>query len=77
MDAPEARYLDRDGALLAYQVIGDHGPNTLWVGEIAQHFDLAWTDPYIHELYERSGAYAQTVYLQTFSRCWTRPACGT
>ena len=65
MDAPEARYLDRDGALLAYQVVG-HGPaDVLWVGEAAQHFDLAWTDPDIHENYERAAVWSRSGYMQT------------
>lgn len=64
MDAPEARYLDRDGATLAYQVVGDGAANVLLVGEIAQHFDLAWTDPHIHELYERGATYSRTLYMQ-------------
>ncbi len=64
MDAPEARYLDRDGATLAYQVVGEGAANVLSLGEIAQHFDLAWTDPHIHELYERGATFARTLYLQ-------------
>jgi class 3 adenylate cyclase/pimeloyl-ACP methyl ester carboxylesterase len=64
MDAPPARYLDRDGALLAYQVVGNGPADVLWVGEIAQHFDLAWTDPDIHEAYERAARYSRTAYMQ-------------
>jgi class 3 adenylate cyclase/pimeloyl-ACP methyl ester carboxylesterase len=64
VDAPEARYLERDGALLAYQVVGDHGADVLMIGEAAQHFDLAWTDPYIHELYDRSAAFSRTAFMQ-------------
>lgn len=64
MDAPEARYLDRDGALLAYQVVGNGAANVLWVGEAAQHFDLSWTDPDIHQHYERAAEYSRTAYMQ-------------
>lgn len=64
MDAPGARYLDRDGVLLAYQVVGTGSANVLWVGEAAQHFDLAWTDPDIHGLYERAASYSRSVYMQ-------------
>lgn len=64
MDAPEARYLDRDGAVIAYQVVGDRGPDVLVIGEIAQHFDLAWTDPHMHELYDRAATYSRTGYMQ-------------
>lgn len=64
MDAPEARYLDRDGALLAYQVVGNGPADVLWVGEAAQHFDLAWTDPEIHAMYERAALYSRAAYMQ-------------
>lgn len=65
MDAPPARYLDRDGAQLAFQVVGDGPADVVILGEAAQHFDLAWTDPHIHELYERGARYSRTAYLQT------------
>jgi class 3 adenylate cyclase/pimeloyl-ACP methyl ester carboxylesterase len=58
------RYLERDGALLAYQVVGEGHADVLLVGELAQHFDLAWTDPSIHELYERGATFSRTVYMQ-------------
>jgi class 3 adenylate cyclase/pimeloyl-ACP methyl ester carboxylesterase len=64
VDAPEARYLERDGALLAYQVVGDGPADVLLLGELVQHFDLAWTDPSVHELYERGATFARTVYMQ-------------
>src|SRR5262245_48662668 len=34
------------------------------MGELLQHFDLAWTDPSIHELYERGATFSRTVYMQ-------------
>jgi class 3 adenylate cyclase len=64
VDAPDAQYIERDGALLAYQVVGSGPVNVLWMGEGAQHFDLAWTDPSIHDLYERAASYSRTAYLQ-------------
>jgi class 3 adenylate cyclase/pimeloyl-ACP methyl ester carboxylesterase len=64
VDAPEARYVERDGVMLAYQVVGDHGPYVLWVGEIGQHFDLAWTDPHIHDAYERAATYSRNIFTQ-------------
>ena len=64
MDAPEARYLERDGALLAYQVVGNGAANVLTVGEMAQHWDLAWTDPHLHDLYERGAVFSRTAYMQ-------------
>ena len=64
MDAPEARYLDRDGALLAYQVVGDGPADVLWLGEAAQHFDLAWTDPEIHAMYEHMASFSRSAFMQ-------------
>jgi class 3 adenylate cyclase/pimeloyl-ACP methyl ester carboxylesterase len=64
VDAPEARYLERDGALLADQVVGTGAVDVLWIGESAQHFDLAWTDPDIHAAYERAAEYSRSVYMQ-------------
>ena len=64
VDAPEARYIERDRAQLAYQVVGEGGVDVLVVGETAQHFDLCWTDPYIHELFERGASFSRTVYMQ-------------
>ena len=64
MDAPEAHYVERDGAQLAYQVVGEGGVDVLVVGETAQHFDLCWTDPYIHEVFERGASFSRTVYMQ-------------
>lgn len=64
VESPGARYLERDGALLAYSVVGDRPANVLFLGEAAQHFDLAWTDPYLHQLYERGASFARTAYTQ-------------
>jgi pimeloyl-ACP methyl ester carboxylesterase len=64
MNAPEAHYVERDGAQLAYQVVGKEGVDVLVVGETAQHFDLCWTDPYIHEVLERGASFSRTVYMQ-------------
>jgi class 3 adenylate cyclase len=64
VDAPEAQYVERDGAQLAYQVVGEGGVDVVVVGETAQHFDLCWTDPYIYEVYERGVSFSRTVYMQ-------------
>ena len=57
-------YLERDGTLLAYQVVGDSGADVLYLGEAASHYDLCWTDPYLHALYERGATFARTAYMQ-------------
>jgi class 3 adenylate cyclase len=64
VEAPAAQYLERDGALVAYQVVGSGGADVFVLGEMSQHFDLAWTDPYIHELYARGATFSRTAYMQ-------------
>jgi class 3 adenylate cyclase/pimeloyl-ACP methyl ester carboxylesterase len=58
------RYLERDGVLLAYQVVGDAGADVLYLGEAASHFDLCWTDPHLHAMYERAATWGRTAYMQ-------------
>jgi class 3 adenylate cyclase/pimeloyl-ACP methyl ester carboxylesterase len=64
MDSAPTRYLDRDGAALAYQVTGSGPVNVVIFCEVNQHLDLCWTDPHIHALYERVAGYSQFACLQ-------------
>ncbi len=64
MDPVPTRYIDRDGAALAYQVVGDGPVDVVIYLELGQHLDLCWTDPDIHHIYERGANYARTVYMQ-------------
>lgn len=64
MDQVPTQYLDRDGAALAYQVVGDGPVDLVCVWDLTQHLDLLWTDPDIHHAYERGARYARSVYLQ-------------
>lgn len=64
MDPVPTHYLDRDGAALAYQVVGDGPVDVLSVMEIVFHADLCWTDPDIHHLFERGASYSRTAYFQ-------------
>ena len=45
MDPVATRYIDRDGAAMAYQVIGDGPVDVVYAMDIYQHLDLCWTDP--------------------------------
>ena len=58
------QYVDRDGAALAYQVVGDGPADVVNFLEIVQHLDLAWSHPDLHHFYERSAGYSRTVYFQ-------------
>lgn len=64
MDPVPTRYIDRDGAALAFQVVGDGPVDVVVHFELGQHLDLCWTDPDIHHLYGRGANYARTVYFQ-------------
>lgn len=64
MDPVPTHYLDRDGAALAYQVLGNGPVDVVVFLEIGMHLDLCWTDPDIHRIFERSAAYSRTVHLQ-------------
>lgn len=64
MDPVPTRYIDRDGAALAYQVIGDGPVDVVNALEITMHLDLCWTDPDIHHIYERAAGYSRTIFMQ-------------
>ncbi len=69
VDPAPTQYVDRDGAQLAYQVVGD-GPMSLIIHlEIVQHLDLCWTDPHIHRNFERVAGLGRAVI---FSAPWVR-----
>jgi class 3 adenylate cyclase/pimeloyl-ACP methyl ester carboxylesterase len=64
VDPVPTRYVDRDGAALAYQVIGS-GPNdAVCVIEINGHLDLIWTDPHCHAQIERVAKFSRTALMQ-------------
>lgn len=64
MDSVATRYVERDGAALAYQVIGDGAHDVVFLSEINGHLDLLWTDPDIHGLFERLATFSRLVIMQ-------------
>ncbi len=64
MDPPPTQYVERDGAALAYQVIGDGPVNVVIHLEIVQHLDLCWTDPHVHHNFERVAGLGRAVIFQ-------------
>jgi class 3 adenylate cyclase/pimeloyl-ACP methyl ester carboxylesterase len=64
MDPVETQYVDRDGAALAYQVVGDGPIDTVNFFELILHLDLAWMDPDLHHNLERHASVARTAYFQ-------------
>lgn len=64
MDPVPTQYIDRDGAALAYQVMGNGPVDAVFFFEMFQHLDLQWTDPDIHHNYEAHARYARSVAFQ-------------
>jgi class 3 adenylate cyclase/pimeloyl-ACP methyl ester carboxylesterase len=65
MDPATTRYIDRDGAALAYQVVGEGQPvAAVACMETIQHLDLTWMDPDQHHNIERSARFSQFVMFQ-------------
>ena len=64
MDPVPTQYIDRDGAALAYQVVGDGPVDLVSFNEIVMHVDLAWTDPDMHRNIERAASFSRAVFFQ-------------
>ncbi|MEO6472239.1 MAG: hypothetical protein ABIR57_09905 [Aeromicrobium sp.] len=64
MDPVATHYIDRDGAALAYQVVGDGPFDVVHFYEAFQHLDLQLTDPDINYNVERMARFLRTVYFQ-------------
>jgi class 3 adenylate cyclase len=64
MDPVPTRYIERDGAALAYQVVGDGPVDLVYAMDVFQHMDLQWTDPDIHHNYERVADFSRAVIFQ-------------
>ena len=64
MDPAPTHYLDRDGAALAYQVVGEGPVDVVAAYEIGMHLDLCWTDPDIHRNYERLAGFSRFACFQ-------------
>jgi class 3 adenylate cyclase/pimeloyl-ACP methyl ester carboxylesterase len=64
MDPAPTHYIDRDGAALAYQVVGEGPVDVVNFMELVLHLDLCWTDPDIHHNFERLAGFSRTVLMQ-------------
>ena len=64
MNPPVTRYLDRDGAGLAYLIVGEGKHDLLQFGELSVHLDLMMTDPDVHASIERLARIGRVAYLQ-------------
>jgi hypothetical protein len=53
VEKPPIQYLDRDGARVAYLVVGSGPAEIVYFHEFTFHLDLVWTDPHINHLFER------------------------
>ena len=64
MDPVPTQYIDRDGAALAYQVVGDGPVDVVNYLEIVQHLDLAWSTPDLHQIFEHGATFSRCLYFQ-------------
>jgi class 3 adenylate cyclase/pimeloyl-ACP methyl ester carboxylesterase len=64
VDPAPTQYVDRDGAQLAYQVVGNGSMSLVIHLEIVQHLDLCWTDPHVHRNFERVAGLGRAVIFQ-------------
>src|SRR5436309_8211410 len=64
MDPARTRYIEREGAAVAYQVFGRGGADAFFLFELGVHLDLIWTDPFMHAQYERIAARARLATMQ-------------
>ena len=64
MDPVATQYVDRDGAAVAYQVVGDGPADVVHFYECFQHLDLQLTDPDINYNVERMARFSRSVYFQ-------------
>ena len=60
----KTRYLDREGAALAYQVAGDGAVDVLTFYEFMLHLDLCWMDPDTHHNMEDLARFARSAAMQ-------------
>ena len=64
MDPVPTQYINRDGAALAYQVVGNGPVDIVNCMEMVFHNDLCWTDPDFHHLFERSAGSTRYAFFQ-------------
>jgi pimeloyl-ACP methyl ester carboxylesterase len=64
VDEPTTKYLERDGAALAYQVFGVGPEDGIFVCEIVGHLDLLWADPHFHGNLQRIGSFSRCAMFQ-------------
>jgi class 3 adenylate cyclase len=64
VDPAPTQYVGRDGAQLAYQVLGTGSRDLVINLEIVQHLDLCWTDPHVHRNFERVATLGRAVIFQ-------------
>ena len=74
MDPVATQYLDREGAALAYQVVGDGPADIVCFYEAFQHLDLSLTDPDINYNVERMASFSRQSLISSarVSACQTK-----
>jgi class 3 adenylate cyclase len=61
MQSPQTRYVRRGEVSIAYQVVGDRGPDLIIVPGFISHLDLQWTDLAFSRFLERLASFTRLI----------------
>jgi class 3 adenylate cyclase len=61
MQNPQTRYVQRGEVSIAYQVVGDRGPDLIIVPGFISHLDLQWTDLAFSRFLERLASFTRLI----------------
>lgn len=61
MDTPETKYVAVGDADVAYQVVGDAGPDLLYCYGLGAHLDMAWEEPRAEAFLHRLAAFTRLI----------------
>ena len=63
MDRPPTSYAWNDGTALAYQVVGNSGPDLLLVPGSVSHLEVLWEEPRVHRFLRRFAAFCRLIIM--------------
>ena len=61
VQSPETRYVQRGEISIAYQVVGERGPDLVIVPGFVSHLDLQWTDLGFSRFCERLASFTRLI----------------
>ena len=60
---PQVRYARSGEASVAYQVLGEHGPDLVFVPGFASHLDLAWEEPHLARFLRGLASFSRLIWF--------------